>query len=90
MLFDFSSAFNIIPSRLAGKLNELGMNTPLCTWILDILITSPALTPSSSLWMTVVLGLIFGNDEKAYQEEVANLSLVPRQQPHAECVYCGL
>jgi len=32
-------------------------------------------TPSSSLWMTEVVVLISGNDEKAYLEEVAYLSL---------------
>jgi len=43
MLFiDFSSAFNtIIPSRLAGKLIELSLNTPLCAWILDFLTARP-------------------------------------------------
>jgi len=39
MLFiDFSSAFNtIVPSRLANKLIELGLNSPLCAWIQDFL-----------------------------------------------------
>jgi len=119
MLFiHFSSAFNtIVPSRLTGKLIELGLNTPLCTWIQDFLSARPhvvrvgkhtsrpltlntgslqgcVLSPilyslylhdcvarSSSITIvkfvfdTVVVGLISGNNEKAYQEEVANLSL---------------
>ncbi|KAK1788124.1 hypothetical protein P4O66_016581, partial [Electrophorus voltai] len=39
MLFiDFSSAFNtIVPQHLIGKLSLLGLNTSLCTWILDFL-----------------------------------------------------
>jgi len=31
----------LIPSRLAGKLIELGLNTPLCAWILDFLTARP-------------------------------------------------
>jgi len=43
MLFiDYSSAFNtIVPTRLAGKLIELGLNTPLCACILDFLTARP-------------------------------------------------
>ncbi|XP_058501411.1 protein FAM169B-like [Solea solea] len=39
MLFlDFSSAFNtIIPQELVHKLGPLGLNTPLCNWLLDFL-----------------------------------------------------
>jgi hypothetical protein len=39
MLFiDYSSAFNtIVPSKLITKLRTLGLNTPLCNWILDFL-----------------------------------------------------
>jgi len=106
----------MVPTRLAGKLIELGLNTPLCAWILDFLTARPqvvrvgrqtsksltlntgtprvvflapyftpcthmivwpgsASTPLSSLRVTVVVGLISGNDENAYLEEVANLSL---------------
>jgi len=39
---DYSSAFNtIVPSRLAGRMIELGLNTPLCAWILDFLTARP-------------------------------------------------
>ncbi|KAI5607947.1 hypothetical protein C0J50_9724, partial [Silurus asotus] len=43
MLFiDFSSAFNtIIPQHLIEKLSLLGLNTPLCNWILDFLTERP-------------------------------------------------
>uniref|UniRef100_A0A3B1J4C9 Reverse transcriptase domain-containing protein n=1 Tax=Astyanax mexicanus TaxID=7994 RepID=A0A3B1J4C9_ASTMX len=43
MLFiDFSSAFNtIIPQNLIRKLSSLGLNTPLCNWILDFLMGRP-------------------------------------------------
>jgi len=119
MLFiDFSSAFNtIVSSRLAGKLIELGLNTPLSAWILDFLTARPSVVrvgrqtsrpltlntgcPQDgvhspllySLYThdcvasfssntivkfvhdTVVDDLILGNDEKAYLEEVAKLSL---------------
>jgi len=36
LFINYSSPFNtIVPSRLDGKLIELGLNTPLCPWILD-------------------------------------------------------
>ena len=43
MLFiDYSPAFNIIvPSKLITKLRNLGLNTSLCNWILDILTGRP-------------------------------------------------
>jgi len=43
MLFnDSSSAFNtIVPTRLAGKQIELGLNNPFCAWILDFLTARP-------------------------------------------------
>ena len=43
MLFvDYSSAFNTIaPSRLDGKLRDLGVNPSLCSWILDFLTDRP-------------------------------------------------
>ncbi len=43
MLFiDFSSAFNtIIPQQLTHKLVQLGLNTSLCKWLLDILTGRP-------------------------------------------------
>ena len=43
MLFlDFSSAFNtIIPQNLVDKLAPLGLNTPLCNWLLDFLTDRP-------------------------------------------------
>uniref|UniRef100_A0A3P9KN81 Reverse transcriptase domain-containing protein n=1 Tax=Oryzias latipes TaxID=8090 RepID=A0A3P9KN81_ORYLA len=43
MLFiDFSSAFNtIIPQQLICKLDKLGVNTPICNWLLDFLSQRP-------------------------------------------------
>ena len=43
MLFvDYSSAFNtIIPSRLDGKLRDLGLNASLCDWIKNFLTDRP-------------------------------------------------
>ena len=43
MLFiDYSSAFNtIVPSKLAIKLRDLGLNTALCDWILSFLSGRP-------------------------------------------------
>ncbi|XP_069777952.1 uncharacterized protein [Narcine bancroftii] len=43
MLFiDYSSAFNtIIPSKLISKLQDLGVNTQLCNWIMDFLTSRP-------------------------------------------------
>jgi hypothetical protein len=43
MLFiDFSSAFStIVPSKLINKLRTLGLNTSLCSWILDFLMGCP-------------------------------------------------
>ena len=39
MLFiDYSSVFNtIVPTKLITKLRNLGLNTCLCNWILDVL-----------------------------------------------------
>uniref|UniRef100_A0A8C5DT67 Reverse transcriptase domain-containing protein n=1 Tax=Gouania willdenowi TaxID=441366 RepID=A0A8C5DT67_GOUWI len=43
MLFiDFSSAFNtIIPQQLIHKLDNLGLSTPMCNWLLDFLTGRP-------------------------------------------------
>ncbi|XP_026032755.1 ATP-dependent RNA helicase DDX54-like [Astatotilapia calliptera] len=43
MLFiDYSSAFNtIIPSKLAAELVDLGLETPICRWILNFLTNRP-------------------------------------------------
>ncbi|XP_055499383.1 brain mitochondrial carrier protein 1 isoform X1 [Leucoraja erinacea] len=43
MLFiDFRSAFNtVIPQHLVNKLGEIGISTPLCTWLLDFLTDRP-------------------------------------------------
>ena len=43
MLFiDYSSSLNtIVPSELITKLRTLGLNTSLCSWILDFLTTHP-------------------------------------------------
>ncbi|XP_039458566.1 protein NLRC3-like [Oreochromis aureus] len=39
---DYSSAFNtIIPSKLATKLVDLGLGTPICRWILNFLTNRP-------------------------------------------------
>lgn len=35
---DYSSAFNtIVPSKLVLKLMDLGLVTPICTWVMDFL-----------------------------------------------------
>lgn len=41
MLFiDYNSAFNtIIPAKLVTKLKDSGLNTHLCNWILDFLMS---------------------------------------------------
>ena len=43
MLFiDYSTAFDtIVPSKLAVKLRDLGLNTALCDWILSFLTGRP-------------------------------------------------
>lgn len=42
LFINFSSAFNtIIPAKLVTKLKDLGLNTHLCTWILDFLMSRP-------------------------------------------------
>jgi len=42
MFIDYSSDFKTtVPTRLAGKLIELGLNTPLSAWILDFLTARP-------------------------------------------------
>lgn len=54
MLFvDYSSAFNtIVPSRLDSKLKDLGLNTPLCDWILDFLTGRPQVVRIDNLTST--------------------------------------
>ncbi len=41
LLIDYSSAFNIVPTKLAVKLSDLGLNTSLCDWIQDFLTGRP-------------------------------------------------
>ncbi len=42
LFFDYSSAFNtIVPTKLAVKLSDLGLNTSLCDWIQDFLTGRP-------------------------------------------------
>ncbi len=42
LLIDYSSAFNtIVPTKLAVKLSDLGLNTSLCDWIQDFLTARP-------------------------------------------------
>ncbi len=42
LFIDYSSAFNtIVPTKLAVKLSDLGLNTSLCDWIQDFLIARP-------------------------------------------------
>ncbi len=42
LFIDYSSAFNtIVPTKLAIKLSDLGLNTSLCDWIQDFLTARP-------------------------------------------------
>lgn len=42
LLVDYSSAFNtIVPSILGKKLQDLGLHTPMCLWIMDFLTNHP-------------------------------------------------
>ncbi len=42
LFIDYSSAFNtIVPTKLAVKLSDLGLNTSLCDWIRDFLTARP-------------------------------------------------
>ncbi len=42
LFIDYSSAFNtIVPTKLALKLSDLGLNTSLCDWIQDFLTARP-------------------------------------------------
>ena len=42
LFIDYSSAFNtVVPSRLATKLHDLGLNPSMCAWILDFLTARP-------------------------------------------------
>ena len=118
LFIDHSSAFNtVVPSRLATKLHDLGLNPSMCAWILDFLTARPqvvrvgghishtlihntgvpqgcVLSPllyslythdcatryNSNTIMkfaddTVVVGLITNNDERAYLQEVSDLTM---------------
>ena len=45
LFIDYSSAFNtVVPSRLATKLHDLGLNPSMCAWILDFLTARPHIT----------------------------------------------
>uniref|UniRef100_A0A9J8CAM1 Reverse transcriptase domain-containing protein n=1 Tax=Cyprinus carpio carpio TaxID=630221 RepID=A0A9J8CAM1_CYPCA len=58
MLFiDFSSAFStIIPQQLIHKLVQLGLNTSLCSWLLDFLTGRPqAVWVGSNTYSTITL-----------------------------------
>ncbi len=57
LFIDYSSAFNtIVPSKLAVKLSDLGLNTTLCDWIQDFLTGRPQVVkwasspPTPSPW----------------------------------------
>jgi gmma-aminobutyric acid receptor subunit gamma/cGMP-dependent protein kinase 2 len=42
LFIDYSSALNtIVPSKLITKQRTLGLNTSLCSWILDFLMGRP-------------------------------------------------
>ena len=42
LFIDYTSAFNtVVPSRLATKLHDLGLNPSMCAWILDFLTARP-------------------------------------------------
>ncbi len=42
LFIDYSSAFNtIVPTKLAVKLSDLGLNTSLCDWFQDFLTARP-------------------------------------------------
>ncbi len=48
LFIDYSSAFNtIVPTKLAVKLSDLGLNTSLCDWIQDFLTTRPQVVNES-------------------------------------------
>ena len=117
LFIDFSSAFNtVVPTRLAAKLRDLGLNSSVCSWILDFLTARPQVVRAGghtshplilntgapqgcvlspllySLYThdctarhsantvvkfaddTVVVGPITDNDERAYLQEVSDLT----------------
>ena len=66
MLFiDYSSAFNtIVPSKLIIKLENLGLNSTLCNWVLDFLTGRPQVVKvgnntSTSLMLSPLLYSLF-------------------------------
>ncbi|MCJ8737656.1 hypothetical protein PDJAM_G00026540 [Pangasius djambal] len=91
MFIDFSSAFStIIPQQLIHILVQLGLNTSLCSWLLDFLTGRPqAVRVSSNTSSTItlntgpsrmfaddttVVGLITNKDETDYRSEVSRLA----------------
>ncbi len=49
LFIDYSSAFNtIVPTKLAVKLSDLGLNTSLCDWIQDFLTARPQVVKDGS------------------------------------------
>ncbi len=58
-LIDYSSAFNtIVPSKLVTKLRDLGLNSALCDWILNVLTGRQYNIPSVSLTVSVFTQLM--------------------------------
>ncbi len=92
LFIDYSSAFNtIVPTKLAVKLSDLGLNTSLCDWIQDFLTARPLSGESQPVHLQLhpeprsPTGLC--------PEPPAPLSIHPRlrvlSQLHFYCQICG-
>ncbi len=58
LFIDYSSAFNtIVPTKLAVKLSDLGLNTSLCDWIQDFLTARPQVVKVSQFTSNSTLNL---------------------------------
>ncbi len=77
LFIDYSSAFNtIVPTKLAVKLSDLGLNTSLCDWIQDFLTARPQVVKVGQFTSNFITLNI--DDEAAYLDEVERLTSCAR------------
>ncbi|KAK1793033.1 hypothetical protein P4O66_001743 [Electrophorus voltai] len=83
LFVDFSSAFNtVIPQHLVKKLSPLGIDTPLCNWLLDFLSDRPQTRDTIESVLTSSLPVWYGSctasEQKSLQRVVRTAEKVIR------------
>ncbi len=93
LFIDYSSAFNtIVPTKLAVKLSDLGLNTSLCDWIQDFLTARPQVVKVGQFTSNSIT-LNIGASQGCVLRPPALHSIHPRlrvlSQLHFYCQICG-